>query len=622
MGFSMYRRLRVAILLSALIALAGSRYVLADSPSVTAVLNNDRATVGETAQLQIRVSNSRGADAPDNISVDGLEIHRTGTEQHVEMNNFNVTSSVVYNYTILPMKAGTFKIPPQTIRVAGRDLTTPELTLHVASSGGAASRSQPNGTQPQTLNAKNIGFLEFVVPKRTGYVGEVLPVEIKIGLNSHVQFQGRPELPDLNVQGVTLQRAQEGEQNIETIGGVTYQVITCKGALAAIHAGKIEVPPLETAVIALVRRSAPPSSKSRSRSPFDVFGMRDPFDDPFFSDPFGVFSGEPTKLSLKSEPVTLEIKSLPANPPASFSGAVGHFAMTAEAKPKNLQVGDPITVTATISGRGNFDRMGAPGLEDERGWHKYPPSAKFKQDDDVGISGAKTFEMVISPNEKKSSIPPLSFAYFDPLKEDYVTVRSDPIPVQVEGIAVATAQPAPGTPASQPGSLAPVTAKPQDILYQLKDFGRTQSFTAIYARPVFWRAQVVPLLVLLGFAGWKIRQGKIDNRQARRTAALQHESAELLRKLRRRDLSPQEYFSNASRAVRIKAALVQDIDPNTVDAEVAQSAFGLDENSRGQLRRLFQRSDELRYSGRPNGMESTSPQDREEILNLIENLHA
>ncbi len=325
MGFSMYRRPRVVVLFAALIALAGSRYALADSPSVTAVLNNDRATVGETAQLQIRISNARGADAPDNISVDGLEIHRTGTEQHVELNNLNLTSSVIYNYTILPMKAGTFKIPPQTIRVAGKNLTTPELTLHVTSSGGTASGSQPNGAQQQTLNAKNIGFLEFVVPKRTGYVGEVLPVEIKIGLNSHVQFQGRPELPDLNVQGVTLQRAQQGEQNIETIGGVTYQVITCKGALAAIHAGKIELPPLETAVIALVRRSAPSSSRSRSRSPFDVFGMRDPFDDPFFSEPFGVFSGEPTKLSLKSEPVTLEIKPLPANPPGSNHGNIDNF---------------------------------------------------------------------------------------------------------------------------------------------------------------------------------------------------------------------------------------------------------------------------------------------------------
>src|SRR6202011_1272325 len=149
------------------------------------------------------------------------------------------------------------------------------------------------------------------------------------------------------------------------------------------------------------------------------------------SDPFGVFSGEPTKLLLKSEPVTLEIKPLPSNSPASFSGAVGHFAMTVEAKPKTVQVGDPITVTSTISGRGNFDRVNAPALEDERGWHKYPPSAKFKQDDEVGISGVKTFETVVSPNENKQAFPALVFSYFDPAKERYATLQSDAVPIHV-----------------------------------------------------------------------------------------------------------------------------------------------------------------------------------------------
>jgi hypothetical protein len=614
-------RFPVAILFAALIAFAATHYALADSPSVTAVLSNDQVAVGETVQMQIRISSARGADAPDNIPVDGLEIHRTGTEQHVEMNNFNVTTSATYNYTILPARAGTFKIPPQTIRAGGKNLTTPELTLHVTDSGGSTPRSQAGGASSQTVNAKDLAFLEFIVPQRTGYVGEILPVEIRIGLNSRVRFQGRAEPPDLNLQGVTLQRAQEGEQKIETIGGVAYQVITYKGALAAIHAGKIELPPLETAVTALLRRRAP-SSSGRSRSPFDAFGMRDPFDDPFFSDPLAMFQGEPTRIPLKSEPVTLDIKPLPSNSPASFSGAVGHFAMTVEAKPKSVQVGDPITMTSTISGRGNFDRMSAPGLEDEHGWHKYPPSAKFKQDDDVGLSGAKTFETVISPNEKKSSIPPLSFSYFDPLKEEYVTLRSDPIPIQVEGSVIAAAQPATGTPAPQSGTTAPAKAKPQDVLYQLTELGRVQSFTPIYARPVFWTAQIAPLIALLGLAGWKIRQTKIDNRQAQLTAALQHESAELVRKLRRTDLSPQEYFSDAARAVRVKTALLQNVDPNTVDAEMAQKAFALDEASRERLRRLFQRNDELRYSGRPNGAKSTSPQEREEILDLVENLPA
>src|SRR5438046_3726466 len=110
----------------------------------------------------------------------------------------------------------------------------------------------------------------------------------------------------------------------------------------------------------------------------------------------------------------------------------------------------------------------------------------------------------------------------------------------------------------------------------MSDLGCVRSFTPSYERPVFWIAQLVPLILLLGFVGWKIRQAKIDNRDARRVAALQHESAELLRQLRRAELSPQEYFSNASRVVRVKTAIAKNINPNAVDAEVAAKAFGLE----------------------------------------------
>jgi hypothetical protein len=298
--------------------------------------------------------------------------------------------------------------------------------------------------------------------------------------------------------------------------------------------------------------------------------------------------------------------------------------MSTEAKPTSVQTGDPITVTSTISGRGNFGRLSAPVLEDERGWHKYPPSSKFKQDDDVGISGAKTFETVISPNEKKPAVPPFVFSFFDPAKEKYVTLRSDPIAINVQGAATAASASPP--PAQAPGSPTPATAAskaastPRDILYQLTDRGRASSFTPIFARPPFWIAQMVPLLALLGLVGWKLRQRRLDNREGRRIAALQQESADLLRKLRRNELSPQEYFSGASRAVRVKTALAKNVDPSAVDVEMAAAAFALDENSRAQVRWLFERNDELRYSGRTNGAGTVLPEEREEVLGLIESL--
>src|SRR6266513_1916439 len=359
------------------------------------------------------------------------------------MNNFNVTSSVVYDYTIMPLQAGTFIIPPQTIRVGGNSLRTPQLRLNVTDSLGRSSRSSRD---VQPANANKLVFAELIVPKKTAFVGEMVPVEIRLGFDP----RARPKLidgPEIAGQGFTAQKLQQSGENLETINGRSYDVVTFKTAVAAARAGKFEIGPVKAKAQVLTARR--PSS-SRSRSPFDLFNLDDPFSDPFFADPFGQFS-ERRDIEISSEPIALEVKPLPQNAPQSFSGAIGNFTMATDAKPKSVQVGDPITVTSTISGRGNFDRVSAPVLEDEHGWHKYPPSSKFKQDDEVGISGAKSFETVLSPNEKKQSLPMLAFSYFDPAKEQYVTLRSGTTPITVQGSAAA-----PNVAVQQPSS-SPVT---------------------------------------------------------------------------------------------------------------------------------------------------------------------
>src|SRR6266436_4458479 len=459
---------RIILALFAVIGIA--QIARADPPSVTAVLSNSEVTVGETVELQIKVTGPGDARPPEEISIDGLEIHSTGTSRQFEIHNFATNSSVTYNYTILPLRAGRFTIPPQIIRAGGQVLKTPELVLNVADTAGQATTSRPGRTtQRQSTTAGDLAFAELIVPQKTAYVGEIVPVQIRMGFDPRV----RPRLiepPEITGQGFTAQKLQESGQNSETINGRPYDVVTYKTAIAAARAGKFEVGPLKAKAQVLVprARSAP---RPRSRSPFDLFDLDDPFSDPFFSNPFAQM-GERREVEIKSEPVALEVKPLPPKAPPSFSGAIGNFTMATDANPKSLQVGDPITVTTAISGRGNFDRVNAPVVEDERGWHKYPPSSKFKQDDEVGISGTKTFETVLSPNEKKQTVPVLAFSYFDPAKEQYVTLRSESIAITVQGGAPATQN----ITASQPASASPAkavapqsTEKPQDILYQLTD---------------------------------------------------------------------------------------------------------------------------------------------------------
>ena len=614
---STFQRIVIAIL-----GVTCLQFARADSPSVTAVLSKSQVAVGEEVQLEVRLTGARSADAPEQIPVDGLEIHRTGTSQRVEINNFNLTASVSYDYTILPLKEGTFTIPPQIIHVGSSSLRTPTLTLHVAASSNQPARQYRRGTQPAFDTGKLV-FAELIVPKKSAFVGEMVPVQIRLAYDPRTHPQ-LTEPPEITGQGFTAQKLQQSGENLETINGKTYNIVTFKSAIAAAHSGKVEIGPVKAkAQMVVPRRPSAP----RSRSPFDLFDLDDPFSDPFFSNPFSQF-GERREVEISSEPVALDVKPLPQNAPLSFSGAIGNFTMTTDAKPKSVQVGDPITVTSTISGRGNFDRVNAPAIEDEHGWHKYPPSSKFKQDDEVGISGEKTFETVFSPNEKKQTLPVLAFSYFDPVKEQYVTLRSEPVAITVQGSAAATQNVASSRPASvAPAPAAPrlaVTTKPADILYQLTERpAATESFAPLYTRPVFWIAQLVALLVVIGFAGWNVHRAKADNREARRIAALQHELGERMRKLHRADASPREYYAEASRAVRVKAALAsgnRQVDPNTVDAETAADTFDLNGDSRERLRRLFEQSDEFQYSGVHNGSGKISSENRRDVLELIENL--
>src|SRR5437763_1366999 len=562
----MFERILIAIF----VTLACMQFAFADSPSVTAVLSNSEATVGETVELQIKVTGPGDARPPEEISIDGLEIHSTGQSRQFEIHNFSTSSSVTYNYTILPLRAGKFTIPPQLVRAGAGLLRTPELTLNVADAPGRSSGARPSrGTQSQSVRASDLAFAELIVPKKTAYVGEIVPVQIRMGFDPRV----RPRLiepPEITGQGFTAQKLQQSGENTETIGGRPYEVVTYKTAITAARAGKFEIGPVKAkAQVVVPRRQSAP--RSRPRSPFDLLDQDDPFSDPFFSNPFSQ-RGERRDVEIKSEPVALEVKPLPKNAPPSFSGAIGNFTMTTDAKPKTVQVGDPITITSTISGRGNFDRVNAPVVEDERGWHKYPPSSKFKQDDEVGLSGTKTFEMVLSPNDKKQGLPLLAFSYFDPVKEQYVTLHSESIPINVQGgAAVAqnagaaqSAAPTPSTGTARPP--VPTATKQQDILYQLTERPRAaESFAPIYTQRVFWAAELIPLLALIGFAGWKIRRTRIDNREAQRVAALRHEATDLMHKLHRNDVSPREYYAEASRVVRLKAAMASGnrrIDPN------------------------------------------------------------
>jgi hypothetical protein len=149
------------------------------------------------------------------------------------------------------------------------------------------------------------------------------------------------------------------------------------------------------------------------------------------------------KLRAADRDRVLEVSALPrAGRPPSFAGAVGQgFQLDVSADRTVVQVGDPITLTLTLRGAGNLERLGLPAL-DEPG---LLPKDRFRvpQGDLSGVieGGAKRFTaMVRVLDERQQEIPALEYAWFDPEAERYETTRSRPIALSVRPAEVVGAE--------------------------------------------------------------------------------------------------------------------------------------------------------------------------------------
>ncbi len=588
--------------LLALVLMLGGLATHAADVSVKASLSRTVTVISEPVQLQIKViGGKRAGDIPD-VTVDGLEIRylTTQTQRSIQFGfgaNRN-ESSVVYVYEVTPEKNGTFTIPAIALDVDGQAHQTQPIVLTVQPS------SADDAARPQAR-----GIVEIIVPKKTAYVGEMIPVEIRLSVDSRVKWQP-VAMPELSGEGFTKQKMPEPQRPTVAIrDGTEYDLMVFKTAITPGKAGKISIGPAEVIYNAQVPRARP----NRQPNPFDLFG-NDIFGDAMFA--------QTQQVRVKGAPVELTVKPLPATgQPRDFSGAVGKFQFSAEGSPGAVKAGDPVTMKMRITGRGNFDRVEAPVLRDPAGWRSYPPSGVFKKDDgdEVGLSGTKTFEMAVIPEEKKTQMPVFTFSFFDPEAEKYVTLTSDRAPLRVDGAKApaATSAPKPAEAATAPEATpTPPAPSATDILGTLDEAGPRKTFTALYERREFRRAQLAPGVVLLLLA---LRLRSRPDANAARIAALRREKSALLAKLRAGRLTHPEFFDAAARVAQIATALATGTDAAGVDATAARTLAGADTATAEIIDEVFNARAELLFAGGGRDESHITANDRARVLTALKN---
>ena len=104
----------LAVLLSCETASADAR--------VRARLQPEQVSLGQTARLEVTVSDSQGASAPRVPAVEGLSVRGIGQTMSMQIVGGQISSEVTHNFLIQPTRSGSFTIPALTVNAAGEML--------------------------------------------------------------------------------------------------------------------------------------------------------------------------------------------------------------------------------------------------------------------------------------------------------------------------------------------------------------------------------------------------------------------------------------------------------------------------------------------------------------------
>jgi hypothetical protein len=305
---------------------------------------------------------------------------------------------------IQPISKGTFTIPSASITYDGEVIKS--NTVRVTVTDAVAIPKDPN--DPRYVAQENIHLVAEISNVRP-YVGESISVTYKLYVNTNkvnVQNYRESSSPSFGGfwnQNIELRRGA-GAQN-GTYGGKPYRYVVLKKAVLIPHtAGELELDPLEMEITAGV-----------------PMGQRDFFGNLLMND---------VNMTVTSGRKTIRVKSLPEeNKPYDFAGAVGDFSFSVTPSKTDLKANESSQIKVELAGEGNLKLVKLPGIETPNGLEVYEPEHKEKITTNLsGMKGSVYDQYAVVPQFRgKFIIPAVSFSYFNPKTEKYVSVNTEAI---------------------------------------------------------------------------------------------------------------------------------------------------------------------------------------------------
>ena len=438
---------QVSLTLFALVAFSALVPATVDAQQVSTQLSSREAYIGSPIAFQIQIKNAQKYSLPEGFEIDGCDVQAAGRpSQSSQIRIYNgkrsESRSVTIQYRITPRREGTFEVPKLEVEVDGETKTTQSLQFIVTKS-----------------ETGDLLFVEIKGKEKNVYVGEPLELTLKVWVKPYQDRQNGIKFSESNMWQLISDTTNWGpfSDRIKELAGSRqrpagkpvlrdnghgesreYFLFEVDATVYPTKPGKIDGDDVQVVVNY-------PLELGRSRDPFEsMFGdrgfggsalMKQMMEDDFFG---GSALGRRLTVT-KSRPIVAnaEVDSTTVLPiptqgkPLDYRGAVGRYRIVARTESKTVDAGDPVTLRIGIVGDGPMDLVQAPPLSELS-----ELTDEFKVEDQ-SLAGfvqdnTKVFVTTIRPRSPSvTEIPPIPFSFFDPEKEAFETVYSDPISLTV-----------------------------------------------------------------------------------------------------------------------------------------------------------------------------------------------
>ncbi len=445
---------------------------------ITATVNRVSLTTDDVVELTVSVT-ANGATTPNPAlpALNGFNIVGTGTSQKISIVNGAMNTQVIHRYQLQPYQVGDMLIEPISVTLNGQAYFTQPIAIQVTQGNGMPSAAPaPSTSRPVTPSSTTFAgqdlYAEAEVDNPNPFLGEQITYTFRFyqAADNLGSFFDQPQFVPPAFSGFWAEGKANQDQYRVRAGERIYDVTELRTTLFPTRVGQVTLEPAQLSV---------PGSFFRRGG------------------------------ALQSQPVTVDVKPLPANAPHSFSGAVGQFTIDATVDAADTRVNEPVTWKVTISGQGNLNTMADPN------WPEIPNLRSFESQATVNtqlqtgqIVGSRIYERLLVPQaEGEFVIPALEYTYFDPVAAAFRTITTQQL--------VVSAAPGDGS-GAQPENYAATAPEIEQIVVEpvgmdirhLKPVpGKLKASGApITNSLLYWLAWAMPAVALAGTVVWQRRQ--------------------------------------------------------------------------------------------------------------------